>query len=182
MMTEADFLAAKTETEKYRQLTVQYCHGCGVDIASAGDPVVPWAINFELPESDFLYYNSGKKPLGPIQLSGFAQKLPFNDASMDFVYCSHLLEDFLDWWPILTEWVRVLKPGGNLVILVPDKKLWNEQLARGQTPNDAHRHESFAGELSTYAEKLGLEVVHDMLTDLFPTDYSVLFVARRKPL
>jgi SAM-dependent methyltransferase len=182
MMNQADYLNATSETERYRVLTTKYCSGVGVDIASAGDPVVPWAINFELPEAEFAYYNDGHKPLGPIQLSGTAEKLPFNNDSMDFVYSSHLLEDFLDWWPILTEWVRVLKHGGKLIVLVPDKILWNEQLARGQTPNCFHKHESYAGELSTYADKLGLEVIEDRLTNLFPTDYSILFVARRKTL
>ena len=180
LTNQVDPMAAKSETARYRRLTAKYCQGVGVDIASAGDPVVPWAINFELPEDEFNYYNDGHKPLGPIQLSGHGDKLPFNNDSMDFVYCSHLLEDYLDWMPVLTEWVRCLKPGGHLVILVPDKVLWAEQLARGQTPNCFHKHEAQVGELSSYAPKLNLEVIEDRLTALFPTDYSILFVAKRR--
>lgn len=175
-----------SETAKYRHLTEGYCYnaegepGTGVDIASQGDPVVPWAMNFELPEAEFSFYNNGHKPRGPVQLSGDARKLPFNDLSLDFVYSSHLLEDFADWAPILQEWVRPIKPGGHLIILVPDKELWQKALGNGQPPNDAHRHESYAGELTTYAESLGLTVLQDKLTNLWPGDYSVLFVGRRK--
>ncbi len=168
-----------SETSKYRHLTTQHCVGCGVDIASQGDPVVPWAMNFELPEAEFAYYNAGGKPRGPIQLSGFADKLPFNDNSLDFVYSSHLLEDYLDWVPPLKEWVRVLRGGGKLIVLIPDKGRWAAAMARGQTPNCAHKHEGEAGELTSYASLLGVTVIEDRLTDLSPEDYSILFVAQK---
>lgn len=181
-----------SETAKYRHLTRHYCWrqypqdplfqepGVGVDIASQGDPVVPWAVQFDLPAEEFAHYNSNHAPQGPIQLRGHADKLPFDSSSLDFVYSSHLLEDFLDWTPILTEWTRVLKPGGHLIILVPDKVRWNEAILKGQPPNCAHTHESHAGELSTYADGLGLEVIEDRLTDLWEGDYSVLYVAKKK--
>lgn len=174
-----------SESSKYKALTRQYCRltngqpGCGVDIASQGDPVVPWAIQFDLPPQEFAFYNDNHLPRGPIQLTGWAQDLPFESNSLDFVFSSHLLEDFLDWDPILTEWTRVLKPGGNLIILVPDKELWAAALAKGQPPNCAHKHESYPGELSTYAAKLGLSVIKDELTALFPGDYTILFVGRK---
>lgn len=172
-----------TETSKYRHLTQKYCQGCGVDIASHGDPVVPWAMNFELPEKDYAFYNSGQKPCGPIQLSGRAEHLPFNDDSLDFVYCSHLLEDFSDWLPVLKEWVRVLKPGGRLVVLLPDKTRWRQACAAGQPPNDFHRHETDGpGEIQGYAEKLDCSLVECGFTDCHPGDYSVLFVCTKNPV
>lgn len=175
-----------SESSRYKSLTREWCYrddgqpGCGVDIASQGDPVVPWAMQLDLPPQEFAYYNSNHIPRGPIQLTGWAQDLPFESHSLDFVYSSHLLEDFLDWDPILAEWVRVLKPTGNLIVLLPDKELWNKAIAKGQPPNCAHKHESHAGELSTYAEKLGLHVIQDRLTELFPDDYTILFVGKKK--
>ena len=115
------------------------------------------------------------------QLEGHADSLPFVSNSLDFVYSSHLLEDFLTWMPILKEWVRTLKVGGYLVILVPDKELWAAALAKGQPPNCAHKHESEVGELTSYAPELNVEVLKDELTAQFDGDYSVLFVARKKP-
>jgi SAM-dependent methyltransferase len=169
-----------SETGKYRHLTAKHCSGAGVDIASQGSVVVPWAFSFDLPREEFDYYNSNNPPKGPIHLRGHATKLPFENDSLDFVYSSHLLEDYEDWIQPLREWTRVLKPGGNLIILVPDKKLWNEAIEKGQPPNCSHKHESYAGELSTYATMMGWTVVHDELTNCFPGDYSVLFVAKRK--
>ena len=169
-----------TETAKYRHLTTKYLAGNGVDLGCGGEPVVPWAIAFDLPNTQYLTYHSGLEPSRHIQFGGDARDLPFKDRTLDFVYSSHLLEDFYDWMPVLREWVRVLKPGGHLVILVPDKKLWNEAIERGQPPNCAHTHESRVGELSEFAAAMGgLRVIEDRLTDVEPGDYSILFVAER---
>ena len=184
-LDDTEILHPRSETARYRHLTAPFCHvagdtpGVGVDIASQGDSVVPWAIGFDLPADEFAAYCGGEQPKGPIQLRGRADKLPFENESLDFVYSSHLLEDYLDWEPVLTEWVRVLRPNGYLIILVPDKELWGAAISAGQTPNCSHKHESRPGELSEYAEKLKLNVIEDRLTNAFPGDYSVLFVGRK---
>lgn len=48
--------------------------------------------------------------------------LPFDDDSIDAIYSSHALEHIERWrvLPTLTEWRRVLKPGGHLDLRVPD--------------------------------------------------------------
>lgn len=177
-----DYAACKTESAKYRELTAPYCVGCGLDIASQGDPVVPWAWSLELPQKAFGEYNGGGAGIpahGPIQLRGYASDLPVENASLDFVYCSHLLEDYDKWLEILREWVRVLKPGGMLIILVPEKTLWDKAIAAGQPPNLWHKHEAQVGELTSYAPLIGVEVIEDRLTNLFPGDYTILFRARK---
>lgn len=166
----------ESESSKCRSEYVKYCEGCGLDIASQGDPCVPWAWQLDLPPAEFAHYNSNNPLRGPVQIRGDARKLPVDSESLDFVFSSHLLEDFADWNPILKEWTRVLKKGGRLIILVPDKVLWNDALSKGQPPNDAHRHESYVGELTTYCESLGLKPVEDRLTNMFPGDYTILFV------
>jgi SAM-dependent methyltransferase len=168
-----------SETAKYLHLTAGFCWGCGVDIGSQGSGVVPWAFNFDLPPDEFAFYNSGNQPRGPIQLRGDAHKLPFDSDSLAFVYSSHLLEDFLDWEPVLREWVRVIKPGGYLIILVPDKELWAAALAKGQPPNCAHTHESHVGELTAHMEHLPIKPMIDRLTNCFEGDYSILFVGEK---
>jgi SAM-dependent methyltransferase len=176
---------ATREIPKYRQLVRQYCHDADgqpcptLDIASQGDPAVPWAFQLDLPEEEFRLYANGNPPAGPIQLRGHAQSLQIEGDSISCVVASHILEDFEHWEPVLREWVRVLKPGGKLVILVPDKALWKAALDRGQPPNCEHRHEACVGELSTYADKLGLGVIEDRLTNLFEGDYTILFVAQK---
>lgn len=172
-----------SETEKYRSLTIPFCQGNGIDIGSGGDPVVPWAIQVELSDKTYARYNSNQSPRGPLQYrddNAFVN-LPFKDGTLDFVYSSHLLEDFFEWSPLLIEWKRVLKPGGFLVILIPDRTLWQEALRRGQPPNDAHRHEGSVNELRQFFEWTikGMNVIRDSLTDLFPGDYSILFVGQK---
>lgn len=170
-----------SETSKYRDLTVQYCQGNGVDIGCGGDPVVPNSIAFDLPPAEFLHYHSNIPPSFPIHWGGDAASLPFKDNVCDYVYSSHVIEDFLDWEPYLLEWARVIKPGGYLVILLPDKARWAAALANGQPPNCAHKHESYAGELSLYTNVLpNFEVICDKLTNKTPEDYNILFVARKR--
>jgi ubiquinone/menaquinone biosynthesis C-methylase UbiE len=108
-----------SETAKHRHLVLDYCHGNGVDLGSAGDSVVPWAIQVDLPDGAYHAYNPARSDDG-IQWRGSATDLPFKDAVLDFVHSSHLIEDFVDWEPVLKEWCRVLKPGGYLIIAVPD--------------------------------------------------------------
>ncbi len=176
-----EFKKCQSETEKFRHFTAPYCEGVGVDVASQGVTVVPWAISFDLPKAEFERYANGQPPKGPIHLRGFADKLPFEDRSLDFLYSSHYIEDVLDWKPVIKEWDRVLKVGGHMIILLPDKKLWNEAIARGQTPNCEHRHESYAGELTEFFGQFfgHYKVLHDELTAVTPEDYNIFFCAKR---
>lgn len=179
--TPDEFMAMGSEVEKYRYAAAPYCIGAGVDIASQGVTVVPWAISFDLPEKEFLHYSNGAPPKGPIHLRGHADSLPFETASLDFVFSSHLLEDYLDWLPVLTEWNRVVRIGGHIVILIPDKELWNAAIAAGQPPNNSHRHEGRVGELSeVFRQYFGhFEILKDELTSVIPEDYNIIFVAKR---
>lgn len=167
-----------SESAKYKWMFVDHLQGCGVDIGSQGSTVIPTAMGLDLPQEEFIRYNGGHPPRGSIQLRGYGDKLPFDDNSLDYVFSSHVLEDYQFWGPVLIEWVRVLKkPGGKLVILIPDKKRWADAMARGQCGNPAHKHEGYPGELSTYADKLGLKVLCDCLADPKGIDYNILFIA-----
>lgn len=162
-------LTPHCETSYRRHLTVPYCMGNGVDLGSGGCPVVPWAIQLE--------YEQAPRFGQTINYMGNALDLPFKDETLDFVYASHLLEDFLHWEPILTEWNRVLKVGGYIVIMVPDHTIFRQRVAEGQEDNLAHKHESYAGELTeVYNVNFpNFEVIHDYLTD----SYNILFVAKK---
>ena len=54
-------------------------------------------------------------------------KLEFNDDSVDLIYASHVLEyfDINQAKEALREWRRVLKPGGELRVAVPDFEAMN---------------------------------------------------------
>ena len=48
------------------------------------------------------------------------------DETYDFVHSSHCLEHLLDPEKGLRNWFRILKPGGYLVVIVPDEDLYEQ--------------------------------------------------------
>lgn len=52
-------------------------------------------------------------------VSSRVEKIPFNDRTMDVISCLECLEHVFDPTIVLKEIVRVLKPGGRLLISVP---------------------------------------------------------------
>lgn len=48
--------------------------------------------------------------------------LPFKDNVWDFVINSHVLEHFYDPVKAINEWMRVIKPGGYLFMIIPHKE------------------------------------------------------------
>ncbi len=178
-----------SETARYRSITRKYClradgePGCGVDLASGGDPCCTWAWQVELPHEQYMYYNSNCPVRGPIQLraDAFAHRAS-EPESLDWVYSSHLIEDRpRDQWPaIFAFWATMLKPGGHLILLVPERTRWEAALRRGQSPNCSHAGpEPAVGDMSIAAIAAGLEIVEERLTNLDENDYTILGVFRR---
>ncbi len=170
---------AETSTRKH--LFTPYVQGHGVDLGSSDDPITPWAVCFDTTYD----YRENHRPIpnDPVHFRLDATRnLPFRDGVLDFVYSSHLLEDFADWDPILAEWWRVIKPGGYLLLLLPDKARFADAVRRGQPGNPHHQHETYVGELTTYAQRIwgtNAQVIADRFTDLWPEDYNVMFVCRK---
>ena len=67
---------------------------------------------------DFPDNHSGLKPDTECDI----RKLPHDDESVDEVMAIHVIEHFYRWEveDVLKEWKRVLKPGGKLVLELPD--------------------------------------------------------------
>ena len=110
------------------------------DAGFGGDPITPHAVRVDLPTP---YTFVGHYP---VQLGGDCANLVwFRDGALDFVYSSHLLEDFIDTRAALAEWLRVLKPGGRLIIFCPDEQRFRAHCARtGQPYNTNHKHAHFS--------------------------------------
>jgi SAM-dependent methyltransferase len=73
---------------------------------------------------------------------GHACALPFHDHSLDYVLASHVLEHVANPVAALAEWYRVLRPGGVIYLIVPDRRATWEH-ARPLTSVD-HMLEDFA--------------------------------------
>ena len=129
-----------SETSKCRSSLAHFCQGDGVDVGFGGDPIVPHAICMDMPQSYARYDNNVQ------HLHGDARNLRwFSDGSLDWVYSSHVLEDFEDTSSVLQEWLRVLRPGGNLILFLPDEQQYRVHCAaQGKASNPYHVHSHFS--------------------------------------
>jgi SAM-dependent methyltransferase len=130
----------RSETSKCRARLAPFCLGYGLDLGFGGDPITASAIRMDMP---LPYAYTGNNP---VQLGGRAEDLFwFRDSVLDFIYSSHLLEDYVDTQGVLTEWLRVLKPGGRIIIFCPDEQVYRQHCrATGQTYNTHHIHTNFS--------------------------------------
>jgi hypothetical protein len=130
----------QSETSKCRERLAPFCTGYGVDLGFGGDPITETAIRVDSP-TPYAFTGSYKPQLG-----GDASKLHwFADEVLDYVYSSHLLEDFHDTETVLVEWLRVLKLGGRIVLFCPDQKAYAAHCASlGVAENPHHAHAEFS--------------------------------------
>lgn len=107
----------------------RYFIGDGIDIGSGPDPLGQYGMqfplmstmrNWDLMDGDGQYLES------------------LEDECMHFVHSSHCLEHMVDPKVALINWVRVLKPGGHLVITIPEEDMY-EQGVFPSTYNDDHK-------------------------------------------
>lgn len=89
---------------------------------------------------------------------------PFVDASFDSILCNQVLEHVFNPDEFLGEIVRVLKPGGKLLLTVPF--VWDEH----EQPNDYARYSSFG--LRALLEKQGIKIIQHKKIG---ADASILF-------
>ena len=169
------------ETSKFRHIFLPYCLGDGLDIGYGTDPITKTAITID-DTSSWLppYENSvAYREMTGLNLKGDARNLRwFKDGKFDYVYSSHTLEDFEDKESLLTEWLRVLKIGGYLMLLLPDEQRYR---LFEKTLNPCHKDADFSlVKLRPLLLKLGLEIVleQDRLQHK-DGDYNFAIVARK---
>jgi SAM-dependent methyltransferase len=130
----------RNETEARREeLAIRHIHGEGIEIGAMHRPL--W-----LPPSAHVQYVDKMTAAEidaavPADLGGIvatdvlddAQALDkFTDASLDFVVANHVLEHIEDPVGALMNWLRVLRPGGVLLLTVPDAR-YTFDVARPRT-------------------------------------------------
>ncbi len=113
--------ASKTEILRDKQFYERFLSGRVIDIGCGDDLVVPHAEPFDRPDGD-------------------AQNiLDCREAgSYDAVHSSHCLEHMADVPAALKQWWGLLKPGGFLILVVPDEDLY-EQGVFPSIFNDDHK-------------------------------------------
>ena len=132
-----------SETAAARSVLAPYCVGLGLDLGFGGSAISPTAITLDMPH---MYCPSleGHRQ----HLRGDATNLSFIcDGAFDFIYSSHLIEDFYyeELIRIISEWRRILAPEGVLVLNCPDQKRFLDHCERtGQSINAHHKELDFS--------------------------------------
>ena len=127
-----------SETARHRELFKPYTTGMGLDLGYGGDPLNNSCITVDLPQK---YTSVGDNKVQ--QLFGSALDLYwFKDGVLDYIYSSHLIEDFDDTEQALVEWLRVIKSGGYLCLLFPDEQVYRSR-TESKYWNASHKYEDF---------------------------------------
>jgi SAM-dependent methyltransferase len=117
MGRETSKAAERRRREGYFQ---RYLAGRGIDIGCGDDPVTAKCLHWDLPQGD-------------------AQTLTGCKAEQfDWVYSSHCLEHLDDPWRAAGRWWEVLRPGGYMLVVVPDEDLYEQGIWPSRF-NDQHR-------------------------------------------
>lgn len=96
-------------------------HGRILDIGAGDDPYPGSTVTFDHQDGDANHLSSYFKP-----------------CEFDTLHASQSLEDMEDPWLAIADWLKILKPGGHLVITVPSWELY-EGMIWPSRYNGAHR-------------------------------------------
>ncbi|WP_320169169.1 methyltransferase domain-containing protein [Maridesulfovibrio sp.] len=111
------------------QFHTRYFAGDGIDIGGGPDPLGQYAGVFARMRS----CRTWDKVDGDAMLMQGVE-----DSSYDFLHSSHCLEDLEDVNIAMKNWIRIVRPGGYLVITVPDEDMY-EQGIWPSNYNRAHK-------------------------------------------
>ena len=115
---------------------------------------------------------------------GYAETLPFADASFDVVISRYSAHHWHDVGQALREVKRVLKPGGVIIVMDvmspghPVRDVWLQTVEALRDTSHVRNYSS--GEWLTLATEAGL-VVNQLLTDRLPLEFSSWVARMRTP-
>jgi ubiquinone/menaquinone biosynthesis C-methylase UbiE len=166
-----------SETSKVRHWVLPYCVGKGCDVGFGGDKIKKIdcdGIDFEQP-----YTYTGKDKVD-IACDVINNEIPVADGTYDYVYTSHLIEDFADTKDALRKFIRILKNGGNLVLVFPDQPkyvLYCSDLNIPMNPYHIHPDMGYDYMLARLNEIPGIsyEILYSNNCEI---DYNVIIVLK----
>jgi SAM-dependent methyltransferase len=165
---------ASPHHDKERRLAARYCKGRGIDVGCGSNKTVPTAIGIDLTPKGS-YGDAGnqlfEQSQADVVTSGDDLRM-FNDGELDYVVARHNLEHYQDTVKTLLEWRRVLKPGGYLILVLPDDAALNT-IALDPTHYHVFTRESTARLLIAIG---GFSILKN---DVAIPNWSFIVVARR---
>ena len=99
----------KTEKKRNSQFFSMYLSGKVIDIGAGADLVMPTAERFDLEDGDANHISEYRKI-----------------ETYDCVHSSHCLEHMHNPASALIEWWSLVKPGGYMIVVVPDEDLYEQ--------------------------------------------------------
>jgi SAM-dependent methyltransferase len=100
-----------------QRFATKYLVGDGIDIGAGPDSIGQYAALFPLMRA----VRAWEVPDGDAMLMA---SVP--DESLDFVHSSHCLEHLTDPYVALSNWIRICRPGGYVVVVIPDEDLYEQ--------------------------------------------------------
>ncbi|EGR4293840.1 methyltransferase domain-containing protein [Vibrio cholerae] len=95
------------------------------------------------------YINVDARKITGVDLVADVTKLPFEENTVDEIYCAHLVEHFTDLHfnkEILPHWYAILKPGSKLKIIVPDAESMSHAFTNQEMPFEDFRLVTFGAQ------------------------------------
>jgi len=98
-----------------------------LDMGCGGDKVHEDAVGVDLvPDGEFSMSGKHLSNKGVDVIADVGGKMPeFKDGEADIIIAKHVLEHVVDHVTTLKEWKRILKPGGRLMVCLPDPDMFD---------------------------------------------------------
>ena len=161
------------ESSKIVWEVAPYLRGRGVDLGAGTFRVLPHAISVENGHHEAF----GHQIKPDIKIEDAANLSIFGSQSMDFVYSSHLLEHIENYAGALKEWWRLVKPGGYLVMYLPDEDEYPKVGEKGANPD--HKWNCSYGAVVAAMDDLKGWDLQDFQKRNEGDEYSLLFVFKK---
>jgi SAM-dependent methyltransferase len=150
---------------------VPYLTGLGIDIGCGTDRLSDTVLSLDSqPNAKYAYAD----------VICDARKIPmFKDGTFDFVFSSHCLEDFetAEIPVVLREWLRILKSGGNLCLLLPDMEGGRYPKAGDKAGNPSHKTDIGIKYFKELTRSLPLQLVQ---SDTIPHEWCSFDLVYKK--
>lgn len=159
------------ESKKIKHLIVPYTRGLGLDLGCGPWKAWPHFIGVDNFDEWAGFEWRPDVPADCTNLSMFA------DASLNFVFSSHLLEHIENTEKTLREWWRVIRPDGHLVLYLPHKDFYPNIGEEGSNPD--HKHDFLPADIVAIMERVGGWDLVENQDRNGGTEYSFLQVYRK---
>jgi len=150
-----------------RRFATTYFVGDGIDIGCGMDPLSHYSEMFPLMRSC--------RAWDTVKGDGNASHLDgVEDETLDFIHSSHCLEHLDIPHIAMKNWIRILKKGGHMILLLPDEDLFEQGFWPSKYSGEDHKTSWTIGKTESWAPK-SLNII-DFFGGIFLETMNILKV------